>query len=70
MNALQALRQFTPAIKSSPSSFLSHFASSGGMDIMIKLTSFSTQRGDLNEAFLLSIKAMLDSPYDVGFNII
>eukprot|EP01084_Bolivina_argentea_P239494 402542_1 len=53
MNALDALRRFTPAIVASPSTFVSKFDELGGINDLIG-----------------SIKAMLDSPHDVGFEII
>ena len=69
-NALECLRAFTPAIKANPASFVKEFGDLNGMDHLIKLISFSHGRDDLREAFLTSIKAILDSPNDVGFNLI
>eukprot|EP01083_Nonionella_stella_P224253 798436_1 len=72
MNGLDALSRFTPAIVASPSTFVTKFDELGGMNHLIKTISSSTSSAtsDLLEAFLTTIKAMLDSPRDVGFEII
>eukprot|EP01084_Bolivina_argentea_P011358 21237_1 len=69
-NALQVILKFPPAIKANPFSFVALFGELGGMNHLIKLISFSHCNDKLREGFLLSIRAILNSGNDVGFNII
>ena len=70
INAKHCIRRFIPAINANPASFVKEFGELDGMDHLIKLISFSHADDDLRQAFLEAIKAILDSPNDVGFNLI
>lgn len=70
INATHCLRSFIPALKAQNEHFVKEFCINGGMDRLVSFLSLQHSVDELRLCFLECIKAILNSPHDIGFKMI